>query len=351
VAQQLLSALRAAHESGVVHRDVKPSNVMLGPNGRVRLTDFGIAQAADDPRLTITGSVIGSPGYLSPERLEGAEAAPASDLWALGLTLFYALHGVSLFDRETTAATISAVLHADIPPTRTRGPLGAVIAGLLQRAPQARLTGPQAAALLTSPGGTTTTVLPDSGPATAPLTPGVAPRRRRGWWIAAALVVGLVLGWAVGIGQARTTGPDVSTLTYGEGGDVPVFGVTSRACLPGQLAPGRAFPSGSVVSCDAPHDLEVFQTLDPFGTQFALPYPGTRQLSAYAGAACRLVFDSAVITGADKDRLDVTALVPSQTAFGIRSSSDSFAERDVICVLSSADGSQLTGSRVAEGAG
>src|SRR3954451_23409283 len=74
VAQQLLSALRTAHGSGVVHRDVKPSNVMLGPGGRVRLADFGIAQAVDDPGLTTTGSVIGSPSYLSPERLEGAQA-------------------------------------------------------------------------------------------------------------------------------------------------------------------------------------------------------------------------------------------------------------------------------------
>ena len=346
VAQQVLSALRAAHESGVVHRDVKPSNVMLGPNGRVRLTDFGIAQAADDPRLTATGSVIGSPGYMSPERLEGVEATPASDLWALGATLYFALHGSSPFDRETTAATISAVLHAEIPSTRTRGPLGAVISGLLQRAPHARLTGPPAAAMLAS-SGDTTAVLPDREPSTAPLA-AVGPRRRRRWWVAGALVVGLVLGWAAGSLEGRVGGPTVTVLSYGEGGDVPVFDVTSQACLPGELAPGRAFPSGSVVSCDGPHDLEVFETFDPFGTQRELPYPAAPELRAYASSACRLVFDSAVVTGPDKARLEVAALVPSQTAFGTRASSDSFAQRDVICLLRTMDGSQLTGTRVAE---
>jgi serine/threonine protein kinase len=349
VAQQLLSALRAAHDSGVVHRDVKPSNVMLGPGGRVRLADFGIAQAADDSRLTTTGSLVGSPGFMSPERLEGAAATPASDMWALGATLFHALHGSGPFARETTAATISAVLHADVPPTSTRGPLGAVVSGLLQRALQARLSGPQAAALLSSPG-TATTPLHDREPATTPLGTTAPPRRRWGW-LAAALVLGLLAGTAGGFALAGAGGSEVTTLTYGDGGDVPVFAIRSQACLPGQLAAGRSFPS-STVSCDGPHDLEVFETFDPFGTQRALPYPGRAALGAYAAAACTLVFDSTLVTGPDKDRLEVAALVPSQTAFESRAdSSSSFTDRDVICLLRAADGSQLTGTRISEDAG
>jgi eukaryotic-like serine/threonine-protein kinase len=204
MAVQLLAALRAAHAVGVVHRDVKPSNVMLGPGGRVRLTDFGIAQAADDPRITDTGSAIGSPAYLAPERLKGDKATPASDLWALGATLYFALHGRSLFERETAADTISAVLTAEIPPVRTRGPLGAVVSGLLQRDPEDRLTGAQAAALLASAG-----VVDDERPA------GPAARGWRRWWpLVAALVLGVAVGAAGGYACGRTDAPDVQTSGY-----------------------------------------------------------------------------------------------------------------------------------------
>ena len=346
-ALQLLSALRAAHENGVVHRDVKPSNVMLGPDGRVRLADFGIAQAADDPRLTVSGAVVGSPAYMSPERLEGAPATPAADMWALGATLFHALQGSGPFGRETTAATISAVLHADVPPVRTRGPLGAVISGLLQRDPQARLAGQQAMALLASGGASTAAPAEEREPATAPLAvPARRPLRR--WWIVAALVLALAVGAVGGFLLGRANVPAVATLTYGEGGDVPVFAATSNVCLPGQLAPGRSFPSGSTVSCDAPHDLEVFRTFTPFGTTRELPYPGREPLARFGASACSLTFGSALIDGPDKDRLAVTALIPSQAAFETRGSSSGYPGRDVICVLHAADGSQLAGTRIAK---
>ncbi|WP_214407154.1 serine/threonine-protein kinase, partial [Pseudonocardia lacus] len=147
-ARGLLAALHAVHAAGVTHRDIKPSNVMLGPDGRVTLTDFGIARAADDTRMTGTGLVVGSAAYLAPELLAGGDATPASDLWALGATLFHAVEGYPAFARDTTAATVGAVLHGDIPPVRTGGPVAAVVAGLLQRDPAARLTAPQARALL-----------------------------------------------------------------------------------------------------------------------------------------------------------------------------------------------------------
>src|SRR4051812_24371303 len=88
LAEQLLTALEAAHEAGIVHRDVKPGNVMVPARDSAKLTDFGIAQSFEDPRLTSTGALIGSPAYMSPERLEGGDVSPAWDLWALGATLY-----------------------------------------------------------------------------------------------------------------------------------------------------------------------------------------------------------------------------------------------------------------------
>jgi len=350
VAQQLLAALNTAHAAGVVHRDVKPSNVMLGSGGRVKLTDFGIAQAADDPRLTTTGSLIGSPGYMAPERLEGVDASPASDLWALGATLFYAVQGAGPFARDTSAATVSAVLNSDVPTVRARGPISVVIGGLLQRSPQARLNGVQAAATLASQSPTPTTQYGGGEPATSPM-PGPAPRRRRWVWLVAALAVGLAVG-VLGTVLLRPSAPVIPVMTYGAGGDLPVFGVTSRYCLLGPLAPGRSYPSGMFTSCDDPHDLEVFDFLTPFDTQRELPYPGQEDLSAFARAGCSLVFDSAVVDGPDKAKLQVVGLVPTTASFTTTAAaSSSYAGRAVVCVLRAADGSQLTGTRVSEDPG
>ena len=343
VARRLLGALRTAHERGVVHRDVKPSNVMLGNDGRVTLTDFGIAQAADDPRLTTTGSLVGSPGYMAPERLDGGNADPASDLWSLGATLWYAVQGRGPFSRDSTAATIAAVVNAEVPTTRTRGPLGAVIAGLLQREPRARLTGVQAAALLSGEPPT-----PPTGMATRTVT---APDHRVGgpgrrWPLLIAVgAVALAVGLGVGLLWPRgTTGPAV--FTYGPGGDIPEV-PSSVSCLQGQLAVGRQYTT--YVSCDDPHDVEIFERLDLFDSQLALPYPGRETVAAGAGPACALVFASGKIAGADKAALRVAALAPSAEAFAYRSSpTSSFSTRSVLCVLYAADGSQLTGSRIAK---
>ncbi|WP_300014856.1 serine/threonine-protein kinase [Pseudonocardia sp.] len=357
VGQQLIAALRVAHDSGVVHRDVKPSNVMLGPGGRVKLTDFGIAQAADDPRLTGTGALIGSPGYMSPERLESGSVSPADDLWAVGATLFCAVQGVGPFDRESTAATISAVLHSDPPPTRTRGPLGSVITGLLQRAPQARLTGMQAAALLAvssngapdpSTGNTVTT------PVTSRL---VAPVRQRPWrWVGIALAAGLVLGLVAGLvggfGLAGSGRPDVTTLTYGQGGDLPVYdysGSIGSACVNVLPGPGVQIGSSASVTCTNPHVAELFAEWDTVATSRDVPYP--RRIDEFAATACAMLFESGQIVEDGKDRLAVIALLPSEGEFvrnTATSGSPSFGERSVSCFLTNADGTQLTGSRVAE---
>src|SRR6266545_4600169 len=148
LAGQLMSALEAAHAAGIVHRDVKPSNVMVLPNGRVKLTDFGIAQSLDDPRLTTSGVLIGSPVYMAPERISGSEADAGSDLWSLGSVLFYAVEGYNPFERASTAATMHAIM-TEVPYlTKCQGPLASVIMGLLISAPQARLRAEQLRALL-----------------------------------------------------------------------------------------------------------------------------------------------------------------------------------------------------------
>jgi hypothetical protein len=139
VGRQLLSALSVAHAAGVMHRDVKPSNVLLGRDDRAVLTDFGIATFQGDPRLTQTGMVMGSPGFTAPERIRGEDASPASDLWSLGATLFAAVEGHGPFEKRGGAiTTMSAIINEDAPPAPTAGALGPVIAALLRRQPSDR---------------------------------------------------------------------------------------------------------------------------------------------------------------------------------------------------------------------
>jgi len=146
---QVLGALQTAHDAGIVHRDVKPSNIMVLPGDRVKLADFGIARAMDDPNLTMTGGIMGSPGYMAPELFTGSPPAPASDLWAFGATLFHAVEGKAPFNRETTAATMHAIMYEDPSLDRCDGPLAGVVMGLLAQPVEKRLTAAQAKARLT----------------------------------------------------------------------------------------------------------------------------------------------------------------------------------------------------------
>jgi serine/threonine protein kinase len=136
---QVLGALESAHAAGVVHRDVKPSNIMVLSGDRVKLADFGIARAMDDPSLTQTGGVMGSPGYMAPELFAGAGPSPASDLWSLGATLFHAAEGRAPFQRTTTAATLHAIMYDQPVLERCRGPLADAVRGLLTQSASDRL--------------------------------------------------------------------------------------------------------------------------------------------------------------------------------------------------------------------
>jgi serine/threonine protein kinase len=135
----LLDALTAAHAAGIVHRDVKPGNVLVRPDGRVTLTDFGIASTADDPSITSTGLLLGSPAYIAPERARGGSPEPPSDLWSLGATLYTAVEGRPPFDHRDPVATLTAVVTEDPEPCRLAGPgLGPLLLRLLDKDPTQR---------------------------------------------------------------------------------------------------------------------------------------------------------------------------------------------------------------------
>lgn len=161
VSLALLDALTTGHEMGILHRDVKPSNVLLTSTtpqephdtgiGRVLLSDYGISlhQDVDEPRLTTASGLIGTPGYLAPERARGAEPTPASDLFSLGATLYYAVEGHGPFDRGSYAATLTALLTEEPTPPGRAGSLTPVLLGLLAKDPAQRLHTDTAAHMLT----------------------------------------------------------------------------------------------------------------------------------------------------------------------------------------------------------
>ncbi|MFJ7073310.1 protein kinase [Streptomyces sp. NPDC098781] len=139
----LVAALRQVHDRGVLHRDIKPGNVLVEAEvargrGRVVLTDFGIAAIQDAKALTMVGMLVGSPDYMAPERISGRPQGPPSDIWSLGATLSAALAGRSPFSRDTTLATLHAVLYEEpeLPPTA--GPLREILAALLDKDPTLR---------------------------------------------------------------------------------------------------------------------------------------------------------------------------------------------------------------------
>jgi serine/threonine protein kinase len=138
IALDILRALEVAHAAGIVHRDVKPANVMVPTEGPAKLADFGIATVVDDPKLTSTGMVLGSPQFMAPEQAKGARSGSETDLWSLGATLYYMVEGVFPFDKGETIPTLAAVVHESPRPPRRAGPIAPLISELLQKEPAAR---------------------------------------------------------------------------------------------------------------------------------------------------------------------------------------------------------------------
>ncbi|MFF7229927.1 protein kinase [Streptomyces sioyaensis] len=144
----VLDVLRAAHSEGILHRDVKPSNVLMSDDGRVVLTDFGIAQVEGDPSVTSTGMLVGAPSYISPERARGQKPGPPADMWSLGGLLYACVEGVPPYDKGSAIATLTAVMTEPVEPPKSAGMLEEVIYGLLVKDPVGRLDDAGARALL-----------------------------------------------------------------------------------------------------------------------------------------------------------------------------------------------------------
>ncbi|MER5727285.1 serine/threonine-protein kinase [Streptomyces sp. NPDC002138] len=178
IGARLMEALDAAHRAGVLHRDVKPGNVLLERGGRVVLTDFGIATmeaSGDDAvaKLTRSGELIGSLDFLPPERAQGHEPGPASDIWSLGMTLYAAVEGTSPFRRTSAWSTLSAIVGEPLPAPRRAGPLAPVLQALMAKDPAARPTADRARAMLeeVAAGQTASRVAPAPVVPAAPATP------------------------------------------------------------------------------------------------------------------------------------------------------------------------------------
>ncbi|MFE9252139.1 serine/threonine-protein kinase [Streptomyces sp. NPDC007088] len=234
----VLDVLRDAHREGILHRDVKPSNVLIAEDGRVVLTDFGIAQVEGDPSVTSTGMLVGAPSYISPERARGHKPGPAADLWSLGGLLYAAVEGVPPYDKGSAIATLTAVMTEPVDPPKHAGPLEPVIYGLLVKDPARRLDDAGARALLnevlSAPEGAPvpmdrTKVVPLPP---APAAPAAKPARR-GWGVGA----GAAAGAGAGAGAAAAKSPAAATPSVS---GPPRSGTTATAGGGGGAAATRA---------------------------------------------------------------------------------------------------------------
>ncbi|HEX3929865.1 MAG TPA: serine/threonine-protein kinase [Nocardioides sp.] len=249
--RQAADALAAAHGAGIVHRDVKPSNMLVTPAGEVKLTDFGIARAEADASLTQTGLVTGSPAYLAPEVASGATATDAADVWSLGATLFHLLAGHPPYDvTDNVMGALYRIVHEEPPRLSDAGPLAVVLEQTMARDPRDRWSmaqvrdvlgqGPEASihplpasavavgdhtrTLRSVPSGPVAVppvaLVPDLAPSAAPSTPATRPVRRRSAWpwvaavavlIAVALVAGAAYLGSRDDGRPSASGPSTSS--------------------------------------------------------------------------------------------------------------------------------------------
>ncbi|MFF2074823.1 protein kinase [Kitasatospora sp. NPDC058162] len=270
VARALLTALGAAHAAGVVHRDVKPANVMLADDGEVLLADFGIAVHQADTTLTATGAFVGSIEYIAPERARGVDGQAASDLFSLGVTLYQAVEGISPFRRDSATASLTAVLFDPPAPPRNAGRLAPLILALLAKEPEQRPGTAEALAMLDESVPAVPTVLdhPLAAATTAPVVtnplttaPTDAPAARSSR-TATAVFVGLVLAAVVGV--------LISWLPADDTSQEPEAGATTgAAALPVSSRP-PALPD-LPTPCNMPSDVTAKLQLTQHGQEDVKP--------------------------------------------------------------------------------
>jgi len=230
IADQVLAALGAAHARGIVHRDVKPANVMFAADGTVKLADFGIAKVMADATadVTVAGELVGTPRYVAPEQAIGGRATPQSDLYGVGVLLYEMVVGAAPFEGDTPAATLAAHQRAPVPDLRLVRPdapdaFVAVVTRALAKNPGDRFPDADAMrAALRGDGDAAPTIPVHQTVRTVPVAPAPPVRRRWPWVAAAVVVVGALVAGAValagsgsdpgsGSGVAPTVLPTVAT--------------------------------------------------------------------------------------------------------------------------------------------
>jgi serine/threonine protein kinase len=301
VGLDVLAALEAAHAVGIVHRDVKPANVLVAAGDRAKLTDFGVATIRDDSRLTATGLIVGSPSYMAPEQAKGDPVGPATDLWALGALLYFATEGEPPFQGDSALATASAVVHGTPRPAQRPGALTVIVSRLLTKDPGNRATpseiraalnraarparartraaAPAAAtAVLPAPAPAPTASPPPGLPASATPpggTPGVSPSPRAGMpprsrlMLLVAAAVALLLGVAAVGALTRDDGDDRSSAAPST--DASEAPATTPSTAPPESTTSTTAPTTTTTApAGVPAGWTAYQ--DPSG-RFSIAYP------------------------------------------------------------------------------
>ena len=237
---QIADALAAAHAAGVVHRDVKPSNILIDATGTAKLSDFGIARGDDaDATLTQSGFLTGSPPYIAPEVAHGKPTTPASDVWSLGATAYCALAGRAPYEvAENVVSTLFQIVHEEPPRTERAGRLAPLLAGMMTKDPDERWSLEQVQRFLAgrpvAAWEQTRTMPRILAPAPTP-TP---PRRPRWLWAAGALVAAAVLGGILLLlgggddGNATAAAHGTGTSTSASAGASPASSTTPTTPSP-----------------------------------------------------------------------------------------------------------------------